>query len=524
MRQRKFFQSGSAKLIFVGIVLAGLTLSCAELDISIEPNHPTPPADSQSTPSDSATPAQPRPTLTGTAAAQILDHLSPEGPWLVFVTGDGSNTAAVWAANPDGSALTPLTDKAFIGGYRGNYLLPQISPNGQYLAYIEVTEGPMQAFLQIIDLATGVDKRTVNLYDSTYLGDSQEILDVLLYQASSLAWSPDGNTLAFIGAMEGGIANLYLHEPAESTVSQARQSGVEAYMPVWSADGSTVLYTSTRLFHEGEGFSPFMFAPEGLWALDGGTFNISDVPWPYGDQPAYIQYAPWYGSAYIFFGQGAPCETENGCWLDVRTGERGDFPFSFVEYAISPENNTLLAIYFNTTMPTDAAGTYLFTPQNPTGSQIGTFELDNLQWLPGAGVFTGQVTTVPALQSVQIAPDGTVERTLEWGGMPDYIEMAASPDGEQTAWYRFVDQYEVGLWLGQNRTQTLTQVSASKVHDALWTPDSQQLYFTIDDFNALPEDGTQGLYLVDKDGTNFQHLFPMPAENFIHLLGFAGQP
>jgi hypothetical protein len=102
------------------------------------------------------------------------------------------------------------------------------------------------------------------------------------------------------------------------------------------------------------------------------------------------------------------------------------------------------------------------------------------------------------------------------------MEYAASPNGAQTAWYRFIDQFETGLWLGENSAQTLQMVTGSPVDDVLWSPDSQRIFFTVDEFNPLPGDDTQGLYLVDKNGENLKFLFPIPTENFISLLGFAG--
>ncbi|MEJ2759410.1 MAG: hypothetical protein P8046_13095, partial [Anaerolineales bacterium] len=379
MKNRKPTNKPTIWWVFISLMIAALSLSCGLLEVYIEStdsNSTHRPAEG-SPPAATSTHLNDRPINT----TQVKTQLNAFGPWLVFVTGDGSHTAEIWAANPNGSAPTLLADDAFIGGYRGDYLFPQISPNGRFIAYIKVVGPPLQAFLQIIDLSTRENKRTVNLYDETYLGESQAIQDVILFQASSLAWSPDGQTLAFIGAMEGGTADIYLQEPAESTVSHLGVIPEEAYLPVWSQDGTTLLYTATNQFHQGEGYSPYMFTPQGLWTLDTTTNENMPIPWPYGSQPEFIKYFPWYGATYIFFGQGSPCEDANGCWLDTHSGDRGSFPFPIIEYAIAPQTGSLLATSFNTTLPSDSAGTYLFTPQNPSGSRIATFELDNLQWL-----------------------------------------------------------------------------------------------------------------------------------------------
>jgi len=507
--------------IFISLMIAIISLSCGLLEVKLESTG----SNSTHRPVEGSPPAN-TPTITlddrPINTTQAKKQLNPFGPWMVFVTGDGSHYAEIWAANPDGTAITQLADDAFIGGYRGDYLFPRISPNGRFIAYVKVVGPPLQAFLHVIDLSTRENNRTVQLYDETYLAESQEIKDVILFQANSLAWTPDGQTLAFIGAMEGGTADIYLHEPAERSVSHLGVIPGEAYLPVWSQDGTTLLYTATSEFHQGEGYSPYMFTPQGLWTLDRTTYENMPVPWPYGSQPEFIKYFPWFGSTFIFFGQGSPCEDANGCWLDTQSGERGNFPFPVIEYAISPQDGSLLATSFNTTLPSDSAGTYLFTPDNPSGRRVADFELDNLQWLAQAGVFTGQDTTVPELQSVFISPAGEVLKTLHWDQHPDYMEYSASPNGAHSTWYRNIDLFETGLWIGDNASQSLQPVTDFPVNEAIWSPDSQSVFFTVDEFNPLPGADNQGLYRVDQEGQHMEYLFPIPAENFISLLGFAG--
>jgi hypothetical protein len=196
-----------------------------------------------------------------------------------------------------------------------------------------------------------------------------------------------------------------------------------------------------------------------------------------------------------------------------------------IEYAISP-TNSLLATSFNTTMPSDDAGTYLFTPENPGGRRLFAEELENIQWLKRAGLFAGRVITVPDLRLLQISASGELVKTLEWDVPGEYMELAASPDGRTAAWYRWVaEPFETGLWLGKegNGMLELKPVFTSAVHGAVWTPDGDKLFFVVDAYNAAQADTAEGLYVVNGDGEGLNHLFVIPAENYLKVLGFAGE-
>ncbi len=506
----------------IALLIFLLTISCGVLEVRLDaPDQEIAP---QSNP-DQYSEGQPSDIDTSPEqyAEQKLDTLNPSGPWLVFITGTEGESHQIWAANPDGSAMTVLADNAFVTGYRGRHLRPQISPNGHHIAYIEVQDQPLTAFLRVIDLATGDNNRVMMLYDESQVGYQPEMMDVILNQASSLAWSPDGRTLGLIGAMEGGSADLYVHNPEEQSVARVSDGPGQAYMPVWSADGKLILHTATSQFHRGEWYSPFVFTPDGLWALNADTYINSPITWPYGNNPEFIKYFPWYGSTFAFVGTGSPCQSDNGCWLDVVSGETGVFPFPIVEYAISPQTGGLLATSFQTTMPSDTAGAYLFTPQNPDGTLLFDFELDNIQWLDQAGVFSAQVISIPQLQALQISTDGIVTKSSNWDRSSLYMEMKTSPNGKTTAWYGYVDENNMGLWLGSDEDQNLVQITSEPVFDAVWSPDSEWVFFTVDEYNPPPTDSDQGLYVVHRDGEEFQFLFVIPAEDNLEILGFTGK-
>ena len=531
MRQNYPLSTKKNHFWMVGLVIVLVTISCGVLEVGLEENHltPLPPEFTGDIPTPNPALNNQNNQQTGQINGQLVQKgengLTVNGPWLVFMTGGDSHQTQIWAANKDGSNPIVLASNAFVVSTRKGYtnLKPAVSPNGNYLAYIEVEESPLRAYLRIVHLPSTENRRIVMLYDETVLGNSEDILDVILYQASSLAWSPDGQTLAFIGALEGGKAELFLHSPSEQSISQVSRTDFQMYMPVWSQDSQSILVTATSEFHLGEGFSPFMFTPDGLWAYNVKQATLEPIDWPFGDEPAYIQYAPWFGSTFHFSGNGSPCDTLNGCWLDILTGEKGNFPFPIGIYDISPQTGNMIATSFNPTMPSDEAGTYLFTPENRSGIRLFSDELLNIQWLERSGVFSARVSTVPELRLIQISYDGEVIKTLEWGVPGEYMELATSPDSSRAAWYRYVDAFNTGLWLGlqTNGKLELRQVYSGSVHDAIWTPSGESLFFVVDAFNPNPAEN-QGLFMVDSDGGNLTQLFAIPPEDFLTVLGFIG--
>ena len=131
---------------------------------------------------------------------------------------------------------------------------------------------------------------------------------------------------------------------------------------------------------------------------------------------------------------------------------------------------------------------------------------------------------MPELRLLYISPSGEVVDSLEWGVPGEYMNLAASPDSSRTAWYRYVDTFETGLWLGLEGTGMLElrPIFDGAVHDAVWSPDSNWLFFVVDAYTGQQADTAQGLFVVDRDGQSPQHLFGIPGDNYLRVLGFAG--
>src|SRR4029079_10448877 len=87
-----------------------------------------------------------------------------------------------------------------------------------------------------------------------------------------IAWSPNGQTIAFSG-MAGGISDLYLLDLAAGTVRQLTKDGNAALRPAWSPDGKTLAFSTDR--GTTTDFKKMVFSPLQLATIDVGTGQIS---------------------------------------------------------------------------------------------------------------------------------------------------------------------------------------------------------------------------------------------------------
>jgi Tol biopolymer transport system component len=508
------------KLLILSLTILLASLACGLLDIGVVPPKPTPTL-------FEPTPLPPvfNPTRTPYMPPEENTILNNTGPWLVFATGEigkANQDNHLWAANPDGSGLTQLAENFFNKNLVAQeYLGPVVSPYGKQIAYISAGADGLTPELHLVSLPSGQDQLITPLLDPNAVQDYLATLEVILNQAPSLAWSPNGGKLAFIAALEGETADLYLYDVANNTITRLSDGPSQAYLPVWSQDGEWILHSATNVFSQGEGFSPYQFTIDGLWAARSDGTEVREIAVPESDETLFIRYRPWVGSRFLFRGGGSPCEATDNCWLDIVSGENGSFPFIMLESAISPQTNELLTVGLTAPAAAESPSTYYLAPGQSEAVRV-TDDLSSLQWLEAAQIFSGKSETEPFLQAVMIS-NGGILQTIDWPNHPpDYMQLAASPHGQHFAWYRFVNQFETGLWLGNTDGQNLARVFSGEVRHASWAPDSSGVFFTSDSFNDAPTDYTQGVYYAPISGYTADLIKEIAPNEYIQLIGWCG--
>ena len=155
--------------------------------------------------------------------------LSPDGTRLAFaVDHGGSYSAAVMPADvsPGGRAIRILTDHYF------NDWGPDWSPDGALVVFQSDTEGQDSAIL-IADVEQGTLRA---------IGGDHPVL------GWSPRWSPNGRRIAFTGVLDDRYA-IAVHDRERDTVEWAWDGDRDAHQPVWSPDGSGLLFLTD---HEAE--------------------------------------------------------------------------------------------------------------------------------------------------------------------------------------------------------------------------------------------------------------------------------
>lgn len=138
-------------------------------------------------------------TLAAPAGATIVFEKSPFRP-------------TVWAAGDDGSNPVKLADGE----------LPQVSPDGQLVAYETPYRGTTRPTLRVIAAAGGESRRLLNPVWYRFL------------------WSPDSRTIAAVSGKEVGQKRLVLIDVAGGTVRTIAHGQFSGFS--FSPDGSTLVF------------------------------------------------------------------------------------------------------------------------------------------------------------------------------------------------------------------------------------------------------------------------------------------
>ncbi|MBN1889497.1 MAG: PD40 domain-containing protein [Thermoflexales bacterium] len=439
---------------------------------------PAAPTQAPAAPTEAAaTSTPPPPTATpepeADQASAPLGALNRDGPWLVFAAPDG-----LWALDADGSDLTQLTRRPLVAP---GDLRTAVSPRGGQLAFITAADPQLwkDLALELLRLPGGQIETVTPLASATAEAGLEAGPDAPAFQAlravaelPSLAWSPNGQQVAFMSVHEGPSSDLYVYSIEDSHLTRLTDGPSQGFRPSWSPDGKYIVHAGAESFGTGAGYSM-----AGMWAARADGSEVKSLYTPSsGDEVVIGWSAP---DTFVVYSWSSDCGARTLRTFNVESSQVGllweDY---FNEVALDPASGgVLLAVdkLVASCNPGGQAGVFLVTPGEGAVRRVAGFEASALSWSPDAGVFLLQAQEV--VWTVTLGGELT---PLPGPAVPLLTAPPlAAPAGQGWAWSTTEEQGQPGVWVGKGEGDPL-QVSSLPADEAVWGTGGQSLFFWAD--------------------------------------------
>ena len=442
-----------------------------------------------------------------TPAAPPAAPLSEEGPWLIFHSPEG-----IWAVNPDGSGLRLILDRTARGSANAAYrYAPSLA--GSLLALVEIDDriAMTPPWLRLLSLPDGQLTEVAQLHPE--IGDrapTEESIDRWAAAGlwNELAWSPDGQWLAFNAVIDGDSGDLYAYSVERQELSRLTEGATQAVFPVWSPDGSRIIHGAVdRLYF---GYSGAGYDYTGVWSAQVGG------PVPellYSTQVnGFEQVLGWLSDTSLLLVTNAPNELLPCGYRDLRSMDvvthtvrtLAPGPFSLV--AFDPQSGSALLAVPEDPPCQQAQSPGIYWLDVRSGNpplQVVEDQAYELGWSEPAGLFFaatpfGALAVDTAGQFIDlVVPEETF-------GLPQI-----APGSRRLAWTG--DE----LWIGtlqDNLDRQPLLIHRGYIWDANWSPDGQHLLFMAEQgFFVASEPGFAPVQIIGLTGS--QPVWVMPPAN-----------
>jgi hypothetical protein len=293
--------------------------------------------------------------------------------------------SGIWITNPDGSFPTRLSEYEFQGD-----LHRALSPAGDRLALVVSNDQGLD--LVIVKIPSGETEKITRLIQRT----PEQALDATspnsfaayaIRDYESLAWQPGGGQLlAFVGAMNGPTADLYLYDLQSQLITQLTDGPSQAVLPEWSPDGKYIVHFGVSWVLPFEGAIVGANRLDGMWAVQASDGKVITLPKPKGSLPNFVG---WQDDAHFITFDSGDCYSENLRSVAVPGGEINPImEYSFwYNIAQSTENSALLFSSKKECASSLEEGAFLLFTAQSEPVQLLEQRAWEIYWMPESKVF-----------------------------------------------------------------------------------------------------------------------------------------
>jgi len=403
-----------------------------------------------------------------------LDRLiSPDGKWLVFYTG--------YTHEIDGKTELPLTLK----------LLNLNDGTIRIVANI-VADGYQEKLNQLAEKLKKLDPES---YKPQYLNPQDDgnwvgrgLITALERGIYSVAWSPDGHTLAFSAQIDGLSSDVYLYDLETGQVQWAEDSLQNITNIRWSADSKKII------FEDGEPGFGYMGASE-LYAINYQKETVKDPEllayqsWMGSFDPVTQTWSPtgdWLTSNLLLVSGNTPDAGSSGIEaLNINTGQSTLlWEHIFGSHAVDPQNKTIVVSPSDFTSPENLGIFLIALNGRKTKIFNGLYYVDIfyrggekhrfiLQGISRAEI-NGDTTSdhYPiAGQVIGIDANGRPDSFAKFEHKP---QISISPD---FSWLLLCDENTLNLY--DKNDELVKTFPIAGIQRVIWRPDSQAIFYSI---------------------------------------------
>ena len=300
--------------------------------------------------------------------------------------------------------------------------------------------------------------------------------------SNSLAWSPDGQQLAFVSAQDGESADLYLFNRSDNSVTRLSDEPSHASDLHWSPNGQFIEFISASCFGTGAGVQM-----AGIWAYDVWANQVNRLEGNMAS--AGESFLGWQADdTFLIRSWGMTCSAYGLRKLNAMTGEQENIFYGcFTDAAYDPQEKQGLLSVTESYNGEECfcgesvqAGLYVFSEDIPFKKFIQLEnEVFNIGFNSEANIFTiyGGASGLQAIFDKNLMG---VQIPSEVEGLRPY----PSPNGDYWAWISYYNA-QPGLWVTGNNISPIV-INSIYIPDDLprpvWNTAGDTLYFVEIDY------------------------------------------